>query len=378
MSSPQPMNDSVSDPVSNEAANEPSQSKLRRPLMIAGPLLVLAVGAYFYVTGGRYESTDDAYVRAAQVSISANVAGRVSELAIRDNQQVNKGDLLFRLDDRPFRIAVEEAQARLASAKLEVESLKATYRQRLADRASAQSTLDYQTKELARQQGLLEPGISSQAQVEKAQVARDAARQELEAAREQITAVLARLGGDPDIAIDNHPTVQQAQAALDRAKLNLSYTIVNAPASGIVTKVEQLQVGDYLNAATPAFALVSSQNIWIEANFKEVQLTHMVPGQQAEILIDAYPGHKLSATVVSVSPGTGAEFSLLPAENASGNWVKVVQRLPVRLELKTAADVPLRAGLSANVEVDTRRQRSLFGLRSDTAPETETVAAIGQ
>lgn len=374
MSSPQPMSDAVSDP----ASSEPSPSKLRRPLMIGGPLLVLAVGAYFYVTGGRYESTDDAYVRAAQVSISANVAGRVSELAIRDNQRVSKGDLLFRLDDRPFRIAVDEAQARLASAKLEVESLKATYRQRLADRSSAQSTLDYQMKELARQQGLLEPGISSQAQVEKVQVARDAARQNVEAAREQITAVLAQLGGDPDIAIDTHPTVQQAQAALDRAKLNLSYTTVNAPASGIVTKVEQLQVGDYLSAATPAFALVSSQNVWIEANFKEVQLTHMEPGQQAEILIDAYPGHKLAATVVSVSPGTGAEFSLLPAENASGNWVKVVQRLPVRLELKAAVDVPLRAGLSTNVEVDTRRQRTLFGLRSDTAPETETVAAIEQ
>jgi membrane fusion protein (multidrug efflux system) len=373
MNDPQPMSDSVSDSVSNE----PPVSKWRRPLMIAGPVLALAVAGYIYVTGGRYEETDDAYVRAAQISISANVAGRVSELAIRDNQRVNKGDLLFRLDERPFLIAVDEAQARLDSAKLDVESLKATYRQRLADRSSAQSTLDYQTKELARQQGLLEPGISSQAQVEKAQVSRDAARQDLESAREQITAVLARLGGDPNIEVDKHPSVQQAQAALDRAKLNLSYTTVNAPADGIVTKVEQLQVGDYLNAATPAFALVSARNVWIEANFKEVQLTHMVEGQLAEVMIDAYPGHKLAATVVSVSPGTGAEFSLLPAENASGNWVKVVQRLPVRLELKTAADIPLRAGLSANVEVDTRRQRTLFGLRSETVaePVTETVAA---
>ncbi|MET0533174.1 MAG: HlyD family secretion protein [Steroidobacter sp.] len=363
MSDPQPMSDA-------DPATDPSTGKLRRRLMIAGPLLAAVVAGYIYVTGGRYEATDDAYVRAAQISISANVPGRVSEILVRDNQQVRKGDLLFRLDDRTFRIAVDEAQARLASARLEIESLKATYRQRLADRSAAQSTWDYQTKEFERQQSLLTPGISSQAQVEKAQVARDAARQQLEAAREQITAALAQLGGDPNIAADDHPNVRQAQAALERAQLNLSYTSVTAPAEGIVTKVEQLQAGDYLNAATPAFALVSAQNVWIEANFKEVQLTYMQPGQHAEVHIDAYPDHDLIATVVSVSPGTGAEFSLLPAENASGNWVKVVQRLPVRLELATPADIPLRAGLSANVEVDTRRQRSLFGLRSDTAAET--------
>lgn len=373
------MNDSVADVPSESLAEAPPNDlrarRLRRPLMIAGPVLVLGVAAFLYVTGGRYESTDDAYVRAAQIAISANVPGRVSEIAVRDNQQVRRGDLLFRLDDRPFHIAVEEAQARLASARLEVEALKATYRQRLADRASAQATLDYQSSELERQQSLLEPGISSRAQVEKAQVARDAARQQLEAAREQITAVLANLGGDPDIAADDHPSVQQAQAALDRAQLNVSYTEIRAPADGIVTKVEQLQAGDYLNAATPAFALVSSQNVWIEANFKEVQLTHLQPGQQAQVRIDAYPDHELTATVVSVSPGTGTEFSLLPAENASGNWVKVVQRLPVRLELDTAASVPLRAGLSANVEVDTRHQRTLFGLRSETLDEKVAVTA---
>lgn len=337
--------------------------------MIAGPALVLAIAGFMYVTGGRYESTDDAYVRAAQISISANVAGRVSEIAVHDNQRVHKGDLLYRLDDRPFRIAVAEAQARLDSARLDVESQKATYRQRLADRRAAQTTLDYQAREYDRQKGLLEPGISSQSQVEKAQVARDAARQELEASREQITAVLANLGGNPDIPVDEHPSVQRAQAELDRAKLNLSYAEVFAPSDGIVTKVEQVQVGDYLNAAVPAFALVSADNVWIEANFKEVQLTHLQPGQEAEITIDAYPGHELKAKVVSVSPGTGAEFSLLPAENASGNWVKVVQRLPVRLELEAAPDVALRAGLSAQVEVDTRHQRSLFGLRSESLDE---------
>jgi membrane fusion protein (multidrug efflux system) len=359
----------------SDSAAQP-RNKFRQPLMIGGPALVLAIAGFFYVTGGRYESTDDAYIRAAQISISANVAGRVSEILVRDNQRVKKGDLLYRLDDRPFRIAVAEAQARLDSSRLEVESLKATYRQRLADRRAAETTLEYQSREYDRQKGLLEPGISSQAQVEKAKVARDAARLQLEGSREQITSALANLGGNPDMPVDEHPSVQRAQAELERAKLNLSYAEVYAPADGIVTKVEQAQVGDYLNAAMPAFALVSSDNVWIEANFKEVQLTHLQPGQEAEITIDAYPAHELKARVVSVSPGTGAEFSLLPAENASGNWVKVVQRLPVRLELEVTPDVPLRAGLSAQVEVDTRHQRSLFGLRAETLDET--VAATAQ
>jgi membrane fusion protein (multidrug efflux system) len=336
------------------------RERLRMPLMIAGPLL-LAIGAgYFYLFGGRYESTDDAYVRAAQASISSNVSGRVVEVAVHDNQQVRQGDLLFRLDAAPHTIALAEAQAQLGKARLEVEQLKATYRQHKADLAAAQDTLSYRTSEAQRQQHLLDKGIASQAQFDAAVHARQSAQQRFNSAQQQIEVALAALGGDPDIPLEQHPYVMAAQAQLDHARLNLSYTRVVAPKDGVVTRVDELQVGDYITAAKPVFALVSNRDVWIEANFKEVQLAHMRPGQRAEISVDALSGRKLHATVASVSPGTGNEFSVLPAENATGNWVKVVQRVPVRLELDDPS-IRLQSGLSAQVEVDTRYQRHLFG-----------------
>jgi membrane fusion protein, multidrug efflux system len=326
--------------------------------MVGVPLVAAAGGLYYFLTAGRYQTTDDAYVRAAQVSISSNVSGRVSETDVHDNQRVHRGDVLFRLDERPFRIAVEEARARLASARLQIESLKATYRQRLADLQSARSALEYQEREYDRQRRLLQHGITSESQADRVLLARNEAQQNVAAVEQQITATLASLGGNPNIPADQHPSVEQAQAELDRALLNLSYTTIAAPLDGIVTRVEQLQVGDYINAATPAFALVSTQDTWIEANFKEVQLARMRPGDSARVSIDAYPDRTFQARVTSVSPGTGAEFSLLPPENATGNWVKVVQRLPVRLQLQ--GDVPtLRTGLSATVTVDTQYPRLL-------------------
>ena len=328
--------------------------RLRWPLMSLAAIAVLGGAAYFYITSGRYQSTDDAYAQTATVSISANVAGRVSEIEVRDNELVQRGATLFKLDDAPFRIAVSDAAARLADTRLQIESLKSTYRQRQVELRAARDTQSYAQQQYDRQARLLASGIASQAQFDQAAHALDAARQQVANVQQQIGVALANLGGDPNIAPERHPLVAQAQAALDRAQLNLSYTVISAPTDGVVAKVEQLQVGDTIAASAPVFALVSTRDVWIEANFKEVQLARMRPGQSATVEIDRYPGRRFSAEVTSVSPSTGSQFSLLPPENATGNWVKVVQRVPVRLQLTHVdAGFLLQSGLSADVIVDT-------------------------
>ncbi len=329
--------------------------RLRWPLMIIAPIVVIAGAVYFYITGGRYQSTDDAYTRAATVSISSNVPGRVTEVDVRDNEVIQAGATLFKLDDAPFRIAVDDAKAQLASTRLQVESLKSTYKQRQVELRAARDTQAFAQTQFDRQSRLLASGISSRTQFDQASHALDAARQEVANVQQQIGVALANLGGNPNIAPEKHPLVEAAQAALDRAELNLSYTVIKAPIDGVVTRVEQLQVGDYIAASAPVFALVATRDTWIEANFKEVQLAHMQPGQTATVRIDRYPDKKFTAQVVSLSPGTGSQFSLLPPENATGNWVKVVQRVPVRLHLTDAdAGLLLQAGLSADVKIDTQ------------------------
>jgi len=329
--------------------------KLRWPLMSLAVIVVIGGGGYLYFIGGRFQSTDDAYAQAATVSISSNVAGRVSEIVVRDNEFVHRGATLFRLDDAPFRIVVSDAAAHLADTRLQIESLKSTYRQRQVELHAARDTQAYAQQQCDRQTRLLKTGIASQAQFDQAAHALDAARQQVANVQQQIGVALANLGGDPNIPPERHPLVAQAQAALDRAQLNLSYTVISAPTDGVVAKVEQLQVGDTIAASAPVFALVSTGDVWIEANFKEVQLARMRPGQVATVKIDRYPGRRFSAKVTSVSPSTGSQFSLLPPENATGNWVKVVQRVPVRLQLtQFDAAFPLQAGLSADVTVDTR------------------------
>jgi membrane fusion protein (multidrug efflux system) len=326
------------------------------PLMLAGPLVVLLAGSYWYLTTGRYVSTDDAYVQAARTMISADISGRVVAVLVHDNERVSKGDELFRIDDRPYRIAIEEAKAQLASARLQVEAMKATYRLKLSDQKGAEDTLEYQQREFERQRQLLSSGVASRSTYDQVQNALQTARMKATSAANDAANMLAQLAGSPDLPVDEHPSVQRALANLEKAELDLSHTIIRAAQSGIVTKVDQLQVGSYVVASTPVFSMISKK-VWIEANFKETELTHMQPGQDATVEIDTYPDVEFHAKVESLSPGTGLTFSLLPPENATGNWVKVVQRVPVRLILDDPKNRLLHAGLSATVDVDTHYRR---------------------
>ena len=337
------------------------RERLRRPLMLAFPIILAAVGVGEYLAEAPYVSTDDAFVRAAKDSINARVSGQVVEIAVGDNQRVRRGQLLFRIDPEPYQIAIDQAEADLGNARLQIEGLKTKYRQQLAELESSKDSATFYEHEYDRKKALVASDFTSRAAYERAETDFKVARQTVASIEQQIANTVVALNGDPDIDADRHPTVRAAKARLDRAHLDLSYAAVLAPDDGIVTKVEDLQVGDYVNPGAAVFSLLSSRHIWIEANFRETGLTHMRPGQAATIDVDAYPDRSFKAHIVSMSPGTGSDFAVLPPENATGNWVKVVQRLPVRLELdEVGADQPLFSGVSVTARVDTGYRRTLW------------------
>jgi membrane fusion protein (multidrug efflux system) len=331
-------------------------------LLLAGPLVIVLVASYFYITGGRYVSTDDAYVHADNTMISTDVPGRVVEVAVRENEKVKAGQILFKLDDAPYRYAFERTQANLAMTRLNIEALRATYAQKQADLKAAQDTLDFNSREHERQKQLAARGNASQQAYDQAQHNRDAAVQNLDSARQALANILANLGGDPKLETDKHPQVIAAAAQRDQAAYDLARTIVYAPTDGIISQVDKLQKGQYVTAGTSLFSLIGL-NIWVEANFKETDLTYMRPGQEVTVDVDTYPDHNFKGTVSGISPGTGSEFAILPPQNATGNWVKIVQRVPVRVLLTAGPDdPPLRSGMSATVEVDTKHRRAMSAM----------------
>jgi len=334
---------------------------LRFVLLILLPGAALAVGGWYWIKAQRFINTDNAYVKAHLIQVSATVQGRVAEVLVTDHQPVQAGQILFQIDPEPYRIAHAGAVARLAAARQEIEAMRAEFRQVQNEIVEARARGNYLQKQLERQAALRERGIGIEQKYDEATQELAMARGRLAALGDKQEKMRASLGGDVGIEVDKHPMVMQAQSAVDRAAFDLARVTVRAPVAGIVANIK-LKAGEWVNVGAPLFGLLDIGSTWIEANLKETQLTHVKVGQRATLVADAYPDVVWRARVASIGPTTGAEFSLLPPQNASGNWVKVVQRLPVRLELDPAAEgtvaagTRLRAGMSVAVEIDTGRE----------------------
>jgi membrane fusion protein, multidrug efflux system len=306
--------------------------RLLRPfLLIAVPAAAVAGAMLWYLWGGRYVGTENAYVKADIVHVAAEVAGRVVEVGVKDHGQVKPGDLLLKIDPEPYKLALEQAEAELDQTRARVAALRAEYHEATAELREAEDRVQFFDAQRDRQRRLADKGVGKAFQFEEADSNADAARARVTASRQKMQRVLAQLGGNPQIETDAHPLVREKSAARNRAQLDLDRTIVRAPLGGLAVNVKLLP-GEHVRAATPLFALISDATPWVEANFKETELTYVRPGQSATVVLDIYPDVMWQAEVESISPATGAEFALLPPQNASGNWVKVVQRLPVRLK----------------------------------------------
>ncbi|TQI75679.1 membrane fusion protein (multidrug efflux system) [Bosea sp. AK1] len=337
------------------------RNRTRRLLFVLLPI-AFVVGGYYYVTGGQVMSTDNAYVQADILGISTDVAGIVGEIDVRDNQPVKAGDVLFRLDDRQFRFALERADAQIGVIGNDLAALKASYKGMQSQIEQAHSDIAFYETAFKRQQDLATKSVASQATFDQARHDLDSARLKLAQLESQLAGIAANLNGKPDAPAEDHPRYKDAVAARAEAQRQLDHTTVRAPMDGIVTNVPSLQKGQYLEAATNAFSLVSTDHVWVQANPKETELTWVKPGQEAEVYVDTYPGAVWKGTVDSISPASAASFSLLPAQNTSGNWVKVVQRIAMRVKIETPPDQPrLRAGMSVTLDIDTGHARGLPG-----------------
>lgn len=350
-------------PPRAEPGDRDANSKRRslvRPILFALLPIALVIGAYLYVTGGAVMETDNAYVQADTVGISTDVSGMVQEVLVKDNQKVSKGDVLFKLDPKPFRLALERAEAQVGNTRNDLLAMQASYRNMQAQVDQAKADVDFNMTNFKRQEQLLSNNFTPRATYDAAKNALQSAQQKLASLQQQLEGLAANLNGDPNAPIEDHPRYKDAVAARDEAARQLDHTTVHAPFDGIVTNVPTLQPGQYLAASTVGFNLVSSDHVWVQANPKETELTYVKPGQKATIEVDTYPGVEWSGTVDSISPASSSSFSLLPSENSSGNWVKVVQRIPLRVRVQSEPNKPpLRVGMSVELNVDTGHARGL-------------------
>jgi len=340
-------------------ANQPSHSKRRIVLLLVVPMLAGLASLVVYLLGGRYVETDNAYIKAQKVPVSAQVSGAVKEVMVEENQAVIAGQILFRVEQAPFRIAVAKAEAKLHQVRHDLAALKISYREKQAEISLARSNYDYALKDQQRQSDLASRNFISASRLDDVKHDTDVNAQKIVMLQEDVKRIAETLGGNPDTPAEMQSAYLAALAELEQARLDLSNTEVRASMDGKVSKPPK--VGQFIATGSTSMVLVAD-DVWIEANFTEADLTYVHPGQTVKISIDTFPDSKLHGVVESMSPATGAEFSLIPAQNATGNWVKIAQRVPVRIRFDVAALPDLRAGLSSWVEIDTGHRRRLLGI----------------
>jgi membrane fusion protein (multidrug efflux system) len=351
---------SISDGAKSLAQKFP-RKRLRMILLVALPLIALAIGTFMYLGSGRYISTDNAYVGAQKVLITPDISGKIARIIVREGQHVKAGDELFEIDREPFRIAVDQAQAKLATVQTDFTNLKSDYQiyGELAD--VAQQNAELKKTNVERKKALVASRAGSEVDFETAISAQLTAQLQAQLAVQRKDQAFNQLLGNPILPIEKFPAYMQAAAALEQAQRDLDHTLLRAPIDGMATQVDNIQLGRFVAAGTPVFSVIDDSAPWVDANPKETDITNLQIGQRATVFVDTFPDTAFFGTVESVSPGTGAQFAILPPQNASGNWVKVVQRVPLRVRLdKDPMLSKLRAGMSAIVEIDTGKRPSIF------------------
>jgi membrane fusion protein, multidrug efflux system len=346
----------------------------RTLLLVVLPLVALIAGVTFYLNGGRYVTTDDAYVGAQKVLITPDVSGKIINVAVKEGQRVSTGDVLFQIDPVPYQLAVQQARAKVADAKATHDNLIANVKLYSQTIGIVTEGIAIKQRDVERKTALVKNSAGSQLDLDNSTAAMVTAQAQLQLVKQQNSNALNQLLGDPELPLDQFPAYLQAKAALEDAQRNLDLTTVRAPINGTATQVEQIQLGRFVAAGTPVFSVIDTSNPWVDANPKESDFTYVAVGQPVTIDVDAFPNHVFKGTVGSLSPGTGAQFAILPPQNATGNFVKVVQRVPVRIYFDRDDKYvqKLKAGMSAYVAIDTGHHRSLkdlLGLASAAAKE---------